>query len=160
MNLIFRLWFLIATARWRTRVPALGSCASHFRVLPNDLDVLRHMNNGRYFSILDLARVDLMARSGLWQKLKKQGWYPVVVEESLTFRRSLKVFDCYEVRTKVIDWDDKHIIMKQTFWRHEVEIASGIVKARFLKISGGSVLTADLFKLAGISSEQSNSTLD
>jgi acyl-CoA thioesterase FadM len=154
MNLIFRLWFLIATARWRTQVPALGPCVSHFRVLPNDLDVLRHMNNGRYFSILDLARVDLMARSGLWQKLKNLGWYPVVVEESMIFRRSLKVFNRYEVRTQVVGWDEKQIIMQQAFWHHDVEVATGIVKARFLKISGGSIPTTELLKLAGISSEQ------
>jgi acyl-CoA thioesterase FadM len=150
MNLIFRLWLLILSARWRTETPPLGPCVSHFRVLPNDLDILRHMNNGRYFSILDLARVDLMARSGLWTKLKHAGWYPVVVEESMVFRRSLKVFDRYEVRTEVISWDEKQIVMQQAFWRNDVEVATGIVKARFLKISGGSVPTSDLLKLAGV----------
>ena len=32
------------------------------RVLPNDLDLLWHMNNGRYLSLMDQGRVDLMVR--------------------------------------------------------------------------------------------------
>jgi acyl-CoA thioesterase FadM len=150
MNLLIRLYVLLFTARQRSTVPVLGPCVSHFRVQPNDLDILRHMNNGRYFSIMDLARVDLMARSGLWAKLKTAGWYPVVVHESMTFRRSLKVFDRYTVRTTVIGWDDKHVVMEQVFHRGEEEIALAIVKARFLKRTGGSVLTDDVLRMANI----------
>jgi acyl-CoA thioesterase FadM len=141
MNLLIRLFVLLFTAKQRSLVPVLGPCISTFRVWPNDLDVLLHMNNGRYFSILDLARVDLMARSGLWAKLKLAGWYPVVVHESMTFRRSLKVFDRYTVRTTVIGWDEKHMVM---------EVALAIVKARFLKRTGGSVLTAELLRMAEV----------
>jgi YbgC/YbaW family acyl-CoA thioester hydrolase len=150
MNLLLRLWFLLFTIRHRHKVNVLGPSISNFRVLPNDLDVLRHMNNGRYFSILDLARVDLMARSGLWLRLKKAGWYPVVVEESITFRRSLRLFQTYQVHTTVIGWDDKHILMQQTFCCNDIEVAIAKVKARFLKKTGGSVPVADLLKLAGI----------
>ncbi|MDC0434241.1 thioesterase family protein [bacterium] len=34
-------------------------------VLPNDLDLTMHMNNGRYLTICDFNRVDLFVRSGL-----------------------------------------------------------------------------------------------
>jgi acyl-CoA thioesterase FadM len=150
MNLIFRLFYLIFSASKRSKVPTLGPCRSAFRVLPNDLDILRHMNNGRYFSIMDLARVDLMARSGLWPRLNQQGWYPVVVQESMIFRKSLKLWDRYTVRTTVLGWDDKHIVMEQSFHRDEAEVAYGIVKARMLKKSGGSVSTTELMQLAGM----------
>jgi YbgC/YbaW family acyl-CoA thioester hydrolase len=153
MNLLFRLWVLLFTIGHRHKVDVLGPCTSNFRVLPNDLDVLRHMNNGRYFSILDLARVDLMARSGLWPKLQKAGWYPVVVEESITFRRSLKLFQTYQVHTAVIGWDDKHILMQQTFYCDDIEVASAKVKARFLRKTGGSVPITELLKLAGITQD-------
>ena len=102
MNLLLRLLWLLLTARRRQPASVLGPCESGFRVLPNDLDVLLHMNNGRYFSIMDLARVDLMARSNVWPKLKSRGWYPVVVRETMDFRRSLQLFDCYAVGTTVI----------------------------------------------------------
>jgi acyl-CoA thioesterase FadM len=150
MNLLLRLLWLLLTARRRPPAPVLGPCNRAFRVLPNDLDVLLHMNNGRYFSVMDLARVDLMARSALWPQLRARGWYPVVVRETMDFRRSLQVFDRYIVRTSVIAWDDKHILLAQVFVRDEVEVASALVKARFLKKSGGSVAIAELLALAGI----------
>jgi acyl-CoA thioesterase FadM len=158
MNLLLRLFYLLLTVRQRSIVEVLGPCTSHFKVLPNDLDVLRHMNNGRYFSIMDLARVDLMARSGLWLQLKQQGWYPVVVHESMIFRKSLKLWDRYSVRTTVLGWDDKHIVMEQSFYRAQVEVARGIVKACMLKKSGGSVNTVELMKLAGINQASPLST--
>jgi acyl-CoA thioesterase FadM len=150
MNLLLRLFLLIFTARRRPHVPALGPCVTSFRVWPNDLDVLRHMNNGRYFSILDLARVDLMVRSGLWAKLNAAGLYPVVVDERMRFRRPLKLFDRYTVRTTVIGWDEKHIAMEQIFFVDGKEVAGGIVKARMLRKSGGSVSTAELMKMADV----------
>ena len=43
----------------------LGLCLTPFRCWFTDLDVLRHMNNGKYFSIMDLARVDrILKKSG------------------------------------------------------------------------------------------------
>ena len=47
------------------------------RVLPNDTDILRHVNNGIYLSLMDLGRMDLMIRSGRWQQLSGLGWPPV-----------------------------------------------------------------------------------
>jgi acyl-CoA thioesterase FadM len=150
MNLLLRLFLLLISTKRRSHVPVLGPCVTPFRVWINDLDVLRHMNNGRYFSILDLARVDLMARSGLWDKLKVLGWYPVVVDERMIFRRSLKLFDRYDVRTTVVGWDDKHILMEQVFVRGDAEVAIGFIKARLLKKTGGSVTTEELLQLAEI----------
>jgi YbgC/YbaW family acyl-CoA thioester hydrolase len=150
MNLIFRLMWILLARRWRTRNPILGPCSTPFRVLPNDLDLLMHMNNGRYFSLMDAARVDMMARSGFWTQSQKLGWYPVVVHETLSFYRSLKLWQAFEVRTHVIAWDDKHILVQQDFYRGAQLMAGGIVKARFLKKSGGSVPVADLLALGNV----------
>jgi acyl-CoA thioesterase FadM len=148
MNLLFRLFYLLLTVKRRSSVTALGPCVSWFRVLPNDLDILRHINNGRYFSIMDLGRVDLMARSGLWRKFGLAGWYPVVVKESMVFRKSLKLWHRYTVRTTVIGWDANHMFMEQLFLLGETDMARGIVKARMLKKTGGSVGTSEIMALA------------
>jgi len=149
MGLLFRLFLTLLLGRWRTPVPPLGPCVTPFRVLPNDLDVLGHMTNGRYFSILDLARVDLMLRSGLLPKLRKNGWYPVVSLETLRFHRSLELWQRYEVVTRVICWDDKHVFIEQSFVRDGVQVAFGMVRARMLK-RGGTVAVPDLLALAGV----------
>jgi hypothetical protein len=65
VNLLLRTVWLVLTARFRSRCHVLGPVRTPFRVLPTDLDVLRHMNNGVYKSLLDLARTDLMGHAGL-----------------------------------------------------------------------------------------------
>jgi len=149
MGLLLRLLLTLLLSRLRTRLQTLDTCVTPFRVLPNDLDMLGHMTNGRYFSILDLARVDLMSRSGLLPKLRARGWNPVVTLETLRFHRSLELWQRYEVATRVIGWDDKHIFIEQAFVRAGVQVALGVVRARFLK-RGGTVAVPELLALAGV----------
>lgn len=150
MSLLLRLMLLVLTSRGRSRLQVLDLCVTPFRVWINDLDVLMHMNNGRYLTILDLARVDLMMRSGLWRQLKAHGWYPVVTLETIRFHRSLEAGDRYDVHTRVIGWDDKHIFIEQGFVRGDVHVALAVVRARFLKRKGGIVTTAELLELAAV----------
>ncbi|QQC63195.1 acyl-CoA thioesterase [Paraburkholderia ginsengisoli] len=150
MSLLLRLILLLFTSRGRSRLQVLDNCVTPFRVWINDLDVLLHMNNGRYFTILDLARVDLMMRSGLWRQLRARGWYPVVTLETMRFHRSLELGDRYDVHTRVIGWDEKHIFIEQGFVRGDAQIGLAVVRARFLKRQGGTVATAEMLELSGI----------
>jgi len=150
MNLLLRLFLTFVLSPRRAQLHVLDTCITPFRVWLNDLDVLRHMTNGRYFTILDLARVDLMIRSRMWPEIKKRGWYPVVTLETMRFHRSLEWLDRYEVATRVIGWDDKHVFIEQGFVRDGVQVALGVVRARFLKRSGGTVPTDELLALAGV----------
>ncbi len=150
MNLFFRLIWLAIVARFRTSAPVLGPCRTPFRVLPTDLDVLRHMNNGVYFSLMDLARVDLMLRSGLFAKLRARGWYPVATAETIQFRRSLKLFERFDIVTRVVTWDDRAIVTEQRFERRGEVVARALVRARFLQRGGGTVPTAELLDIAGV----------
>ena len=89
MNLIWRtiLHFLFAS-----RAPISSPfevVTSAFRVLPTDLDVNGHMNNGRYLSISDLGRFDMLSRGGLWRELMRRGWYPVIASSTISYRKSL-----------------------------------------------------------------------
>jgi acyl-CoA thioesterase FadM len=122
-------------------------------VIPTDLDILRHMNNGVYFSILDLARIDLMQRSGVAKQIAERGWYPVVVSETIQFRKSLQLFDRFVVETVILGWDDKAFLLEQTFIRKNEAVASAIIRARFLKRSGGSVLPTELLALTGVATD-------
>ena len=62
--------------RSRLAMPELASELT-FRVWPTDLDVFRHVNNGRYLSFMDLGRTDLIVRSGLWRAMRAHGWTPI-----------------------------------------------------------------------------------
>lgn len=151
MRHYFRLLWLALVGRFRSAVPALGPCRTPFRVLPTDLDVLRHVNNGTYLSLMDLGRVDLMRRSGLFARIVANGWYPVVTAETIQFRRSLVLWERFTIVTRVVGWDERAILLEQLFERGGETIARAYVRARFLRREGGSVPTADLMALAGVS---------
>ncbi len=85
------------------------------RVWPNDLDIFLHVNNGVYLTMMDLGRTDMMLRSGIFQPIRKKGWYPVVAAETIRFQRSLKLFQKFSITTEVVGWDEKSIYMQQVF---------------------------------------------
>ncbi len=153
MNLIIRLLWITLFSKWRKPVSVLGPCQTPFRCLLTDLDVLRHMNNGMYLSIMDLARVDLMIRAGVYDKLNSNGWYPVVVAETIRFRKSIKAFQAFVVETSVLGWDEKAFILEQKFLREGTCVAEAVVRARFLKKTGGSVSPQEVLQLAEFNSK-------
>jgi len=95
------------------------------------------MNNGIYLTLLDLARFDLMKRSRAWQKLKKQKVHPVVVQETITFRKSLTPWLRFNVETKILGWDNQAFFIGQRFVVKGEIYAEAVVKLRFLQSPKG-----------------------
>lgn len=132
------------------------------RVLPTDLDFLWHVNNGVYFSFMDFGRWDMIFRNGVFDAATKNGWYSVVAGETIKFKKSLELWDKFQIETQVIGHDDKVFFIQQKFLKKGELMASGLVKVRFLKRKGGTVSTRevlDLFKgidLKNSASELSN----
>jgi acyl-CoA thioesterase FadM len=120
------------------------------RVLPTDLDILGHMNNGVYLSIMDLGRMDLMIREGFWAKLRAQKMYPVMVSETITFRRSLHPWQRFILETRVIGVDDKAVFVEQRFVVDGEIAARAMTRARFLQTGGPTVSIERLSELAGV----------
>src|SRR5690554_311774 len=140
MHMIFRTLLLFLRApRAGKRGPQIG----HYdvgrlpmRVLPTDLDLNRHMNNGVYLSVLDLGRFDLLIRNGIWDILNGRGWYPVVVAETITFRKSLKLWQKFVIETRVSGYDDKAVFVDQRIVVNGEIFAQATIRARFLKKRG------------------------
>ena len=97
------------------------------------------MNNGVFVTLLDLGRYDLSLRAGVWQEWKKHGWYPVVVAENITFRKSLMPWMLFDLETKLIGWDHEGFYFEQRFTSKSQVYARAVVRIRFLKRRGGSV---------------------
>jgi acyl-CoA thioesterase FadM len=149
VHFFFRTLLQSIRGRFRSPLGMWEVASTPFRVLPTDLDVLRHMNNGVYLSVLDLGRLDLMQRSGMWRRLQERGWYPVVVAETISFRRSLELWQRFEVETRVLGFDAKAIFVEQRFVVRGEIYARAYIRARFLKRSGGVVGVDELVELAG-----------
>ncbi len=149
MNLFLRLLLVLITAPFRSRCDILGPSRKRFLVWPPDLDVLWHVNNGVYLSMLDVARVDLMLRSGAFGQLRAHGLYPVVAAETIRFRRSLQLFQSFDVETRVIGWDEKAFIIQHQFLRGQELVAEAVIRSRFLRRQGGTVSSAELLQVLG-----------
>lgn len=119
------------------------------RVVPTDLDVLGHMNNGVYFSLMDLGRMDLMIRSGVWERMRAKGYYPVMANETMTFRKSLQPWQRFELQTRIAGVDSKAVYAEQRFVVDGEIYTQAMTRARFLKKSGGTVTLAELSELIG-----------
>jgi len=149
VHFFFRTLFQRIRSTFRSRLGMWDVASTPFRVLPTDLDVLRHMNNGVYLSLLDIGRLDLMLRSGMWPLLSARGWYPVVVSETISFRRSLQLWQRFEIETRVLGFDEKAIYVEQRFVVAGEIYAQAFIRARFLKKAGGTVTVPELTALAG-----------
>lgn len=131
----------------RNRGPRLGMHdvgRVQMRVWPVDLDTLGHVNNGVYFSLMDLGRFHLLQSSGAWALISKHGFYPVVANETMSFRKSLQPWQKYTIETAIAGYDEKAVYVRQRFVVNGEIFAEGFVRARFLKRSGGTVSPAEL----------------
>ncbi|MBT0771727.1 thioesterase family protein [Kineosporia sp. J2-2] len=149
MNLFVRLFLSTLLTRLRPKVSLWEGSRTPFRVLPNDLDVFRHMTNSRYLGLCDLARLDLMVRSGYWAEVGRRGWYPVVTAQTITYRRSLRLWQKFEVHTRLLGFDERSSYLEQTFVAAGQTMARAVVQVRFLRRTGGSVPQVELLESAG-----------
>jgi acyl-CoA thioesterase FadM len=144
VHLFFRTVLHLLLSRRRGAVDVHDVAVMHLRVMPTDLDVLGHMNNGMYLSIMDLGRMDLLIRSGAWKRLRAKGWYPVMANETISFRKSLQPWQAYELQTKIVGYDAKAVFVEQRFVVAGEIYASSTTRGRFLKKTGGTVSLAEL----------------
>lgn len=149
MKMLFRLFWLMVTQSFRSRVDIMGPAETTVRVYPNDLDIFMHVNNGVYLTYADLGRTDLMMRSNIFNLIRKQGWYPVVAAETIQFKKSLKLGQKFTISTRILGWDEKSIYLEQRFTRGEVSVATALIDARFLSKKGGKVTPKQVYDLVG-----------
>ena len=148
--MIFRTILHLLRSRLASRLGVHDVGRVRMRVVPTDLDVLGHMNNGVYFSIMDLGRIDLMIRSGSWSVLRARGYYPVMGNESITFRKSLQPWQRFVVESRIVGYDAKAVYVQQRFVVDGEIFAEAMTRGRFLKKSGGTVPMAELGELLGV----------
>jgi acyl-CoA thioesterase FadM len=134
MNLWLRLLWLVVTARFRGKLaPPLAVSELAFRVMPHDLDTSLHMNNGRYWTLMDLGRTDLMLRMGLWRAVLRNGWTPIVSAGKIRFRRELRLWRALTLKSRILCWSEawaviEHRIVSRRENGEEVVNAAALVR--------------------------------
>lgn len=136
MNLWFRLIGYLAGLYWRPalRLPDELSVV-RLRVWPNDLDTSGHLNNGRYLTLMDFGRLDLMMRTGMWRAILRHRWTPVLSAAVIRYRRELRLLQAFRLETRILAWDHKLLIIEHVF-RFDGGPRHGDVSARALVKAG------------------------
>lgn len=136
MNLYLRL-LLTLLRSWRLPPLQLGDTLERqLRVLPNDLDINGHMNNGRYLTLIDLMLVEYFVRTGFARVMLRKGWRPMSGGAIISYRRGLNPFQTYQLRFR-LDASDAHWnYMRFEFVRDGRVHAAGYMKGAAVAQSG------------------------
>ena len=136
MNLYFRL-LLTMLAAWRApRIGLHEAVELRLRVLPTDLDLNGHMNNGRYLTMVDLALATVFIRSGFLRLCFARKWRPMGGGSVVYFRRALTVLQRYTLRFTLAGWDDTWTYGRFEFFREGRLHANGFVKGAASSATG------------------------
>lgn len=138
MNLWIRLLTVLVGARWRGSIGLFDTCRLRMIVLPNDLDFNGHVTNGRYLTLADLGRIDYVSRTGVLGLAMKRRARPMVGDVFAKFRRGLKLFERYELHTRLLGWDDKWIFTEHRFIRRG-RLVGLVVTRGFFHSEGGAM---------------------
>jgi acyl-CoA thioesterase FadM len=152
MSMFLRTLLVLVRALRAPRRDVLAESVLRFRVMPGDLDVNVHMNNGRYLALMDLGRFDVIVRAGLYRPRSHVRRWPLIGSAMIRFRRSLQPFSRFELRTRVLGWDDRWFVFEQRFEQDGQVVCSGLARGLF-RTPRGSLAPGDLLREGGFPTE-------
>lgn len=116
---------------------------------PHDIDIWLELNNGRTLTLYDVGRIVLFRRLGIVGTMRAQGWGGTVAGVSVMYRRRIRVFDRFEMRTRLIGWDERFFYFEQAMWRGETCTSHVLLRAAITD-RNGLVRTDRVASAAGI----------
>ncbi len=151
MIVLFRFLFALLKSRFRPPLGVLDDCVITMRVWPNDLDLNMHMNSGRYLSMMDIGRVEILARTRMLGKVLGRGWRPIVGAAFIRYRKSLLPFERFTIHSHIVCWDEKWLYFEHILERRD-EVAAHAYVRGLLRGREGNVRPKELLELAGMTS--------
>ncbi|XP_055057360.1 protein THEM6 [Paramisgurnus dabryanus] len=121
-------WMVIKSLFQGPIQDVLAEQVVHGRVLLHDLDYMFHMNNARYLRECDFARFAHNTRNGLFRAARALNATMVVGASTIRYRRSLVLGEAFELRTRIVSWDEKSFYLEQRF----VSKSDGFISAVML----------------------------
>lgn len=155
MLLFFRFLRVFVFSLLRSRIGPIDASVVSFRVWPHDCDLNLHLNAGRYLSLMDAARTDLIGRLGLIRPLVRHHWRPIMGGCTMRYRREIGPFETFRIRSRIIGWDEKwfyveHVVEKDV----DTFCAVGIVRT-LVRGPAGNISPSAVFALVGHGEAQS-----
>ena len=139
----------VGVGAWRRgSVGVLDVVRTPMRVWLDDVDTYAHMNNGRFFTLMDLGRWELSVRTGLLRAAMERKWRPVVVAATTRFRRELRPLERFELSSAIRTWDAKYFYVEHRFEKAGELHAQGFVRV-VNRVGSATVPPAEMFAVVG-----------
>jgi acyl-CoA thioesterase FadM len=130
-----RLFLIFVSAFFRKKILFTDTSYLSFRVWPQEADK-KYMNNASFWTITEMGQMDLLFRSGLFKLCRRYHWSPLVGSQKMVYKKPLKRLERFQLKSKLIYWDDKWLYFKQTFLKNDQLIANSVIKAIFISKDG------------------------
>lgn len=135
MTYWLRFLLTLSSAFFQKKMKWDEEVVQDFRVWFTEAD-MGIMNNARYFNFTELSIMRHFVGMGLFTKAVKLKWQPIASTQVIRYKKSLRRFDKFTLRSNLIYWDDKYIFKHYTFEKTGKLMASAIVKSCFLSPTG------------------------
>ncbi len=133
---IIRTALEVRSARKLPKLPIDGIHISQHTCLPWDIDAFIELNNGRTLTLLDIGRTGLAIRTGLIRALRKNGWGLTMAGVSVRYRRRIRPFDRFEVRSQALGRDTRFFYLHQTIWKKGEPACSALYRSAVVNKAG------------------------
>lgn len=144
-----RLAVTTSTSFLRPKAQPLDEVRTPMRAWLTDIDINRHVNNGKYLTLMDFARLDHSLRTGMLKPMVKRGWWPIMGGATVNYRREIKPLWTFEITTRLIAWDDKWLYGEHRFERNGTLHTQAYAKA-VIKKGRETVPPSELMKVVGV----------
>ena len=129
----------------------------HSRAWPQHCDHMRHINNARYFLLMDYGRTRYFAENRLLKPMYQGGFTSLAAGSAITYRRSIDMMSPFTLTTRVAHYDDDWCIFEHTFSAPGVgDAVRSHIRLRLLR-NGQRCSLADLMEYVGKSEPSPNS---
>ncbi|WP_415404976.1 acyl-CoA thioesterase [Tateyamaria sp. SN3-11] len=145
-----RLFKDVLIARRQPQIGLTDVHVSHHMVWPWDLDGFLELNNGRALTLYDLGRLGMACRTPLVDALKANRWGLTMAGSSVRYRRRLRAFERFEMRSRAVCWDDKFTYIEQSMWKTNGECASHVLYRSAVTDKNGIVTPDRLLEAMGL----------
>lgn len=135
MTRFIRIVLSLLRASFRARMAPLDESVVRLRVWPHEAD-WSNVHQAIYLLYMELGRWDVAIRSGLGRWMLKQRCAGILGAQVIRYHRPLKRFQAFDLRTRVLGWDERWFYMEHRVESRGRTMAVGCVQIMFLDPRG------------------------
>jgi acyl-CoA thioesterase FadM len=118
------------SAFFRKKILLTDTSHLSFRVWPQEADK-KYMNNASFWTITEMGQMDFLFRTGFFKICRRHHWSPLVGSQKMVYKKSLRRFERFQLKSKLKFCDDKWFYLEQTFLKNGQLIANSLIKVIF-----------------------------